>query len=141
MGEEKPERLGVKGTLALYGSALRLLGAANTTGLIAAGAAFHVFDKNTDLRVMAVIFLVGIIAFGVGYIFWVSVNIDLDHALQESGDDTRVETLFPFIKERTAEFCLRSAKQGVTVMYAAALISLVCFCLGLLAVLRLAVGL
>jgi len=58
MGEEKPERLGVKGTLALYESALRLLGAANATGLIAAGAAFHAFDKNADLKVMAIIFLV-----------------------------------------------------------------------------------
>src|SRR5215470_14144629 len=104
MGEEKPERLGVKGTLALYESALRLLGAANATGLLSAGAAFYVFDKNTDLKVMAVIFLVGIIAFGVGYIFWVIVNIDLDHALQGSGDDARVETLFPGIKGRTAEF-------------------------------------
>jgi hypothetical protein len=141
MSEEKPERLGVKGTLALLESALRLLGAANATGLLASGAAYHAFGKHSDLKTMAMVFLAGVVAFGVGYAFWFGINFDLDHALQKPEDDARLTTLFPGLKNKDEEQSLRSAKNGAIVMYTAGLVSLICFAFGLLTVVGLAVRL
>jgi hypothetical protein len=64
---EPSERLGLRGRLAHFESTLRLLGGANTTGAIAAGAAFHAFEKNTEVqgtvKTAAALFLFGILAF------------------------------------------------------------------------------
>jgi hypothetical protein len=66
MGDEKNERLGLRGRIAQIESAIRLLGGANTTGAIAAGAAFHAFEKNVEVqnavKIAALLFLFGIFA-------------------------------------------------------------------------------
>jgi hypothetical protein len=141
VSEEKTERLGVRGTLALFESALRLLGAANATGLLASGAAYQAFGKYSDLKTMAMVFLAGVFAFGVGYAFWFGINFDRDHALQTPEEDARLNSLFPGLKNKGAEHSLRSAKHGAVVMYTAGLVSLICFAFGLLTLVRLAVRL
>jgi hypothetical protein len=50
MGDEKNDRLGLRGRLAHMESALRLLGGANATGAIAAAVAFHTFESHADIQ-------------------------------------------------------------------------------------------
>jgi hypothetical protein len=109
--------------------------------LLAAGAAFHAFGKNADLKVMAIVFLIGVIGFAVGYGVWFFINLDLDHALEKSDNDPRLDALFPSIKKKSPEDILKSVKRSAVAMYMAGFISLVCFLLGLLTVIRLAIRL
>jgi hypothetical protein len=69
MTETKSERLGLRGTLTLFESALRLLGAANATGAITAGAALHAFAQEAaapvqnGVKLAVLLFLCGVFAF------------------------------------------------------------------------------
>jgi hypothetical protein len=134
MAEEKPERLGVKGTLALFESALRLLGAANATGFLATGAAFHAFGSHPALTGIAAFFLLGLVTFMVEYGAWFFINLDLDRAFQKSKDDPRLDALFPRIKKKSAEDILKGVRRSAGVMYMTGLFSFVFFGLGLLLV-------
>jgi hypothetical protein len=51
MGDEKGERLGLKGRLAHFESALRLLGGANATGLLQQGLHFTRLKTTRTFRV------------------------------------------------------------------------------------------
>jgi hypothetical protein len=87
---ETNSRLGLKGKIAHFESALRLLGGAHTTGAIAAGAAVNLFAqdgnvKNQILRI-AVQFVFGVCTFVVSYLFWFMTVIEVDSFLT-AGED------------------------------------------------------
>ena len=65
MSDQQP--LSLKETFDIYNSTLRLVGAANATGAIAAGAAFQAFEKTpaaqSFIKYVALVFLLGVLAF------------------------------------------------------------------------------
>jgi len=89
---ETPGRLGLRGRLANFESTLRLLGGSNATGAIAAGAAFHAFEKNADVqsavKTAAVLFLFGIFTFVIGYAGLFLTTHDIDHSLHQKDEPT-----------------------------------------------------
>jgi hypothetical protein len=95
---ESSDRLGLRGRLAHFESALRLLGGANATGAIAAGAAFHAFEKNMDVqnvvKIAAVLFLGGIFAFAMAYVGLFLCTEDIDRSLHKKDEPTWPEYLF-----------------------------------------------
>jgi hypothetical protein len=72
MTEEKSDQLGLRGLLDVFQSTLRLVGAANATGVISAGVVFHTYDKGGPLSgvmgVVGLIFLFGVLAFVFAYV-------------------------------------------------------------------------
>jgi hypothetical protein len=56
-----------KAWMDIWTASLRLLGAANATGALAAGAAYQAFDKKPDgqstIKVLIVVFLMGVMLF------------------------------------------------------------------------------
>jgi uncharacterized membrane protein YhaH (DUF805 family) len=134
MSEEKPERLGLRGRLAHLESTLRLLGGANATGAIAAGAAFHAFDKNMDVqnavKVAAVLFLFGIFTFAVAYASLFMATHDIDHSLHKEGEATWPEFLF-WVPTKSPEQYKKQAKWEFIVAMLSGLASFVFFFVGL----------
>jgi hypothetical protein len=135
MGEEKSDRLGLRGRLAHIDSTLRLLGGANATGAIAAGAAFHAFEKNADVqnavKAAAVLFLVGVLAFAIAYTFLFFGTHDIDHSLHKDGEPTWPEYLFWESPTKSAEQYRKQAKFELVVMVFSGLASFVLFFIGL----------
>jgi hypothetical protein len=144
MGDEKSERLGLRGRLAHLESTLRLLGGANATGAIAAGAAFHAFDKNVDVqnavKGAAVVFLFGIVTFAVAYASLFMTTHDIDHSLHKDGESTWPEYLF-WIPTKTAEEYKKQAKIEMIVTMFSGLASVVLFFFGLGVILEMALRL
>jgi hypothetical protein len=72
-----------KGLMDIWISSLRLLGAANATGALAAGAAFQAFDKKPEaqstIKVVVIFFLGGVILFALSQIaiFFTQINMEL----------------------------------------------------------------
>jgi uncharacterized membrane protein YhaH (DUF805 family) len=133
-GEDKTERIGLKGRLAHIESTLRLLGGANATGAIAAGAAFHAFEKNVDvqnaIKAAAVLFLFGILTFVVSYAFLFLTTHDIDHSLHKEGEPTWPEYLF-WVPNRSAEDYKKAAYWEFVVTVFGLLATFVLFIVGL----------
>ncbi len=133
MTETKSERLGLRGLLALTDSALRLLGGANATGAIAAGAAFHALEKYGDaqraVKWAAIAFLFGILSFVVGYVGWYVATLEIDMSLRKV-DEPGPEEIF-LISHKSVEDHRRHARGNFILMSFAGLCSFVCFILGL----------
>jgi hypothetical protein len=144
MGEEKPERLGLRGRLAHIESTLRLLGGANATGAIAAGAAYHAFDKNVDvqdaMKSAGVLFLFGVAAFVIAYAFLFFTTHDVDHSLYKEGEPTWPEYLF-WVPTKSTEEYRKQAKRELVVTIFGGLASFVLFFTGLGVILTMAVHL
>jgi hypothetical protein len=145
MTEEKSERLGLRGRLAHLESALRLLGTGNTTGAVAAGAAFHAFENNADIqnavKVAAICFLAGIFAFGIAYAFLFMATQSIDHSLPKEGKRAWPEYWFWASPTKSAAEYKREAKFQLVVVTFASLASFVLFFFGLGLILLLAIRL
>jgi hypothetical protein len=144
MTETKSERLGLKGRIAHLESALRLIGGANATGAIAAGAAFHAFAQNADVqssvKLAAVLFLFGIFTFVIAYMGLFMMTLDIEHSLHKEGDETWPEYLFWKPAKSAAEYRAAAKKEfGVAIFVGLA--SFVCFFVGLASVLMMAIHL
>jgi hypothetical protein len=141
---DKSDRLGLRGRLTHFESALRLLGGANTTGVIAAGAAFHAFAQNAEVqswvKLSAVLFLLGILAFVVAYMSWFLTVLEVDHALQKDGDPVWPDYLF-MLQSKTAEQFQASAKRTFIVSVFVGLASFVFFLVGFASILMMAIRL
>ena len=141
---EKSDRLGLRGRLTHFESALRLLGGANATGAIAAGAAFHAFDKNVDvqswLKLSAVLFLFGIFTFVIAYITWFVTVLEIDQALYKDGEPEWPDDLF-MRRPKTTDESKASAKNTFVVMVLVGLLSFIFFFTGFATVLMMAIGL
>ena len=142
MTNAKSDHLGLRGRLAHYESALRLLGGANATGAIAAGAAYHAFAQNAVVRtwvsVSATLFLFGILIFVLAYIAWFVAVEEIDHSLHKADEPVWPEYLF-WIPSKTAEQYKSDAKNKFFVMFFAGLASFISFLVGLASVLMMAV--
>ena len=142
MATKKPDRLGLRGRIAHFDSALRLLGGANATGAIASGAAFHAFAQNADVqtsvKVSAVLFLFGIFTFVIAYMAWFIAILDIDHALHEGDEPLWPEYLF-WSPTKTAEEYRSAAKWAFGVSMLLGLASFVLFFFGLASVLVMAI--
>jgi hypothetical protein len=143
MSEEKSEKLGLRGRLALLDSALRLLGGANATGAIAAGAAFHAFEKSAEIqsavRTAAVLFLFGIFAFVIAYAGLFFAAHDIDHSMHKEGEETWPAYLF-WDARKNAEEYKTAARRELIVTVFGGLASFVCFFIGLGLILLMAVN-
>jgi hypothetical protein len=144
MTDTKSERLGLRGSLAHFESALRLLGGANATGAIAAGAAFHAFAQNADVqssvKLTAVLFLFGIFAFVIAYMSWFMTVLEIDHSLHPAGEPTWPEYLF-WIPAKTSDEHRSTAKRMFAVTLLLGLVSFILFFVGLTCVLLMAIHL
>jgi|ERR1700730_14799386 len=144
MSDEKPERLGLRGRLAHIESTLRLLGGANATGAIAAGVAFHTFEKNVDVqnavKTAAVLFLFGIFAFTVAYVALFQATEDIDHSMHKSDEETWPEYLF-WVPTMSAEKYKTQVKREFVFTILGGLLSFVFFLTGLLWILNMAIHL
>ncbi len=133
--DPKSERLGVRGTFAIYDSALRLLGGANATGALAAGVAFHAFDGKADiqgsLKTIAVLFLVGVLMFTAAYVGWFTTVFYIDWALQKADEEAPEEVWVWVSRTKTFEQQRRDARIGFSAMTLFGAASLVCFLFGL----------
>jgi hypothetical protein len=143
--ETKAERLGLRGTLSLFESTYRLVGAANATGAIAAGAAFHAFEKNGDVQswvaTAAVLFLFGILWFAIAYMLLFTTTIDMDQSLRGRDENERPEhVLLPQNKTKVEELQKSARKYFVGAVVMGSL-SFIFFIFGLAWVLLLAVHL
>ncbi len=134
MSGEKAERLGLRGRLAHIESTLRLLGGANATGAIAAGAAFQAFKETAEIqgavKAAAVLFLFGIFTFVVAYAGLFFATHDVDHSMLKPGEETWPEYLW-WNAGKTPEEYKTAAKSEFVVAVFGALASFVLFCLGL----------
>ena len=100
MSDKKSERLGLRGVLNLIESTLKLIGGANATGAITAGAALHTLGQKEEMlgsiQFAAVVFLLGLTFFAVAYMFWVMTSIEMDNVVR--ADDAGIgydEVLLP----------------------------------------------
>jgi hypothetical protein len=144
MSEEKPERLGLRGRLAHFESTLRLLGGANATGAIAAGAAFHAFEKNVDVqnavKTAAILFLFGVFTFATAYAFLFFTTHDIDHSMHADGKPTWPDYL-TWVPTKSAEEYRKQAKWEFIVAMFSGLASCVLFFSGLGFILAMAIHL
>jgi hypothetical protein len=131
--DPKSERLGLRGTFAVYDSALRLLGGANATGALAAGVAFHAFDGKADiqgsLKTIAVLFLLGVLMFSVAYVCWFTTVFYIDWAQRKAGEEAPEDVWFPRV--RTFEQNRRDARIGFVAMTITGVVSFALFMFGL----------
>jgi hypothetical protein len=142
--DTKSERLGLKGRMAHFESALRLIGGANATGAIAAGAAFHAFAQNagvqSSVKAAAILFLSGIFTFLIAYFFLFFTTLDIENALYKGEKSTWPEYLF-WKPEKSAEDYRKAAEREFIVASFAGLASFVCFTVGLASVLWMTINL
>ena len=136
MKETSSERLGLRGRLALLESTLRLLGTANATGLITAGAAFHAFPQAASasyinmVKLTAILFLSGICAFIVAYVFWFMSTVKIDLSLHEPGEDLRLEHIL-WNRTKSMEEYRESGKKKFSGAALVGFLSFICLVAGL----------
>ncbi len=138
------DRLGLRGRLTHFESGLRLLGGANATGAVAAGAAFHAFAQNAEVlgsvKLAAVLFLFGIFTFVIAYLAWFVTVLEIDQALHKDGDPVWPDHAF-LRYSKTAEEYQSSAKKTFIVMACVGFLSFAFFFSGLGSILMLAIRL
>jgi hypothetical protein len=143
MADTRSERLGVRGTLTLFESTLRLLGGANATGAIASGAALHAFAQNADvqgsIKLAGLFFLFGVLMFVGGYIAMLITTLEMDFSLRKPGE-TGAEEVFP-IQKKTPEESRKSALRHLGALILAGVLSFAFFMVGIGFVMTMAVHL
>jgi len=136
------QRLDLKGLFDVYQSTLRLIGAANATGAITAGAAFHALDKSPEaqhfIEIEALIFLMGVLFFAASYagLFIVRSEINSYFVTTKTPPPSEWEKIFvgELIKRPPDKYLLEAKKVWkITVL--AGLCSFVLFMAGLVSVL------
>jgi allantoicase len=139
MSDHQP--LGLKGLFDIYQSTLRLVGAANATGAIAAGAAFHSLDKIPEaqsfIKYVVLVFLMGVLAFTISYtgLFVAQMEINSYLAARQTTERTEWEKiLLGIIKDPPTKHLLEAKKTWI-VMMLAGLLSFLLFVVGLALVL------
>jgi hypothetical protein len=141
MADEKSDKLGLRGRLAHIESTLRLLGGANATAALAAGAALHAFENNAyvlgTLKVVAALFLLGVFAFVVSYVGLFTATHDIDHSLYKESEPTWPEYLW-WRPLKTAEGYRKAALREFAISALGALVSFIVFVSGLGIILSLA---
>jgi hypothetical protein len=144
MSDEKPQRLGLRGRLTHLESTLRLLGGANATGAIAAGAAFHAFKELPEVqgsvKLAGLLFLGGIFTFAIAYVGLFLATHSIDQSLHNKDEPTWPDHLW-WVPTKTAEEYKTEAKWEFAVGLLGGLASFIFFIVGLASVLMMAVHL
>ena len=141
MGDDKDNRLGLRGRLAHFESAFRLLGGANATGAIAAAVAFHTFESHADIQTAVktaiILFLLGILTFTIAYMALFMATENIDQSMHKQGEETWPEYLF-WVPDKSAEEYKTIAKWEFSIALFGGLASFSIFIVGLLVILALA---
>jgi hypothetical protein len=142
MTETKSDKLGLRGLLAHFDFGLRLIGGANATGAIAAGAAFHAFDGSvhvqSSVKGAGILFLLGIFAFVIAYTGWFMSVTEIDHSLHKADEPTWPDYLF-WAPTKTTEEYKRAGKIALAVGLLVGLVSFTCFFVGITLLLMMAI--
>jgi hypothetical protein len=139
---DKSNRLGIRGALTFYDSCLRLLGGANATGALASGVAFHAFNTNAAvqglLKVAAVSFLIGVLAFLVGYFSFFVLTIDMDRLVRGNEPESLEHLILP--DARTTAGYKKTVQVSLVVVLLSAVVSITTFFVGLMHAIRIALA-
>jgi hypothetical protein len=132
-GEDK-----FKAFIEIYKSGLRLVGAANATGLLAAGAAYQAFEKRSEaqssIRTIIVFFFAGVVAFIIAQMFMFLLQVYMDNYFRRQSEPTEwEEKIFSngHIKPTAPTDYLRMAKYDLIIFSFSGLFSLILFLFGL----------
>jgi hypothetical protein len=136
--DENPE-LKFKALMDIWAASLRLLGAANATGALAAGAAYQAFDKKPDIqlpmKILVVVFLLGVISFALSQIAMFLTQYSMELYFMRLREPSEWERAFwnteMLHQERNH---LVGAKWAYYLMFFLGMVSLSCFMLGLVSV-------
>jgi phosphate/sulfate permease len=127
-GEDK-----FKAFIEIYNSALRLVGAANATGALAAGAAYQAFEKRPEvqssIKIVIALFFAGVVAFTISQMamFLLQMYISNYFRRQSAPSDWETTLLAGPDKPTTATDNLRKARYDFIVMSFSGLFSLFLF--------------
>jgi hypothetical protein len=128
-----------KGLMDIWTASLRLLGAANATGALAAGAAFQAFDKKPEwqstIKIFVVLFLIGVMLFTLSQITMFVTQQNRELYFLRLREPTEWEkTFWNTERQRQQHKPLAAAKLGYLFMGFIGMASLACFILGLILV-------
>jgi hypothetical protein len=128
-----------KGLMDIWTGSLRLLGAANATGALAAGAAFQAFEKKpegqSNIKILIVVFLMGVMLFTLSQIVMFVTQQNMEFYFLRLREPTEWEKVFWNIaKQRQQDDPLVAAKTGYLFMGFFGMALLACFLLGLILV-------
>jgi hypothetical protein len=128
-----------KGLMDIWIASLRLLGAANATGALAAGAAFQAFDKKPEgqstIKVLVVLFLIGVVLFALSQIAMFFTQVNMEFYFLRLREPSEWEKAFWNTEGQQQQHNpLVMAKRGYILMTFLGMASLACFLLGLLLV-------
>jgi hypothetical protein len=129
-----------KAFMDIWTGSLRLLGTANATGALAAGAAYQAFDKKPDIqsemKVLVFLFLLGVISFALSQIGMFNTQMSMAIYFQRSRESCEWEKVFWKIERQQQQQPdpLVVAKWGYILMFFLGIASLSCFLLGLILV-------
>jgi hypothetical protein len=135
MSEDEEQRF--KNWLEIYISNLRLLGAANATAVLAAGAAFQAFEKRPEaqssIKLIIGFFFAGIVTFTISQIaiFLLQSHMNIYFERQKEAAKWKVILYEAGINKSTTEQITRMARHNLIVIGFAGLASLVLFLVGL----------
>jgi hypothetical protein len=136
--DSQSERLGLRGTLDLISNALRIVGTANTTGAITAGASYRFFSDLPDLqwaiKQITMIFLFGVLSFTASYIALLIATLEIDRSLGRSSERQQWETILWAALDKTTEEYAKLAKRDFIISILSGLLSVICFVIGLFVV-------
>jgi hypothetical protein len=144
MSDHQP--LSVKETFDIYNSTLRLVGAANATGAIAAGAAFQAFEKipgaQPYIKNVVLVFLFGVLlfTFSSATLFIAQSELDRYFAASRTKERADWEKIISGIT-KPPETHLRDAKKNWIVALLTGFLSVLLFLGGLAMVMFFVVGL
>lgn len=145
MADANMERLGLKGILATVESGLRLVGGANATGALAAGAALHAFKDNAaalgTVKLSGMLFLFGVLFFAAAYTVWFVMTVNAHLWVRRSAKDVDPERiLFRPHTPKTLEKLQKTAGDKFRATFFLGLVSVLCFGLGMAGIVAMAVA-
>jgi uncharacterized protein YqhQ len=126
-----------KAYIAIYSSGLRLVGTANATGALAAGAAFQAFEKRPEaqssLKIIIGFFFAGIVAFAISQMAMFLVQLYMSNYFRRQSKPSDWEAIFldGQRKEAAASDYLRMVRYDLIVITFSGLLSLILFLFGL----------
>jgi hypothetical protein len=126
-----------KAFIEIYKSALRLVGAANATGLLAAGAAYQAFEKRSEaqssIKIVIVLFFIGIVTFTISQMTMFLLQMYMNNYFRGQSEPSDWETtiLAGPDKPTSPTHLLRMARSDFIVMSFSGLAALVLFLSGL----------
>ncbi|MGA8615106.1 MAG: hypothetical protein WB760_26195 [Xanthobacteraceae bacterium] len=125
----------LRDTLDQTTSTLRMLGTANATGALAAGAAFQSFAAHPEIqmsiKIALLAYLFGIVLFALSYVILLDASIEADFFTMASEERVKWEEIFWLLKKNPGVYA-KSAKRAFSAALLFGGASAACFLGGLL---------